>query len=250
MEVFSFERRIKNYSNYQNILLVGEGDFSFAVCLARAFGFAANMVATSRDTRESLMVEYSKAMSNVEELESRECTVSYEVDVHYMSRHPFLTNVRFDRIIYNFPHAGYLRGSRSRFGQGILLECKGNADESRRNSCHTHKKKYPFSEWNIVDLAYQAGLILVHEEPFSKWDYPGYENKRGAGMFDQTFPVGMCRTYKFKMLDRSTTSGFHLGATSSGPWPRYCGIWGPHITTYIERVVSHKPKSCACLEHV
>ncbi|KAM1266225.1 hypothetical protein ACFX13_036763 [Malus domestica] len=114
MEVFSFERRIKNYSNYQNILLVGEGDFSFAVCLARAFGFAANMVATSRDTRESLMVEYSKAMSNVEELESRECTVSYEVDVHYMSRHPFLTNVRFDRIIYNFPHAGYLRGSRSR----------------------------------------------------------------------------------------------------------------------------------------
>ncbi|TQD90897.1 hypothetical protein C1H46_023500 [Malus baccata] len=199
MEVFSFERRIKNYSNYQNILLVGEGDFSFAVCLARAFGFVANMVATSRDTRESLMVEYSKAMSNVEELESRECTVSHEVDVHYMSRHPFLTNVRFDRIIYNFPHAGYLRGSRSResdmhvpdlvssgFGQGILRECKGNADES-------------------------------------------YENKRGAGMFDQTFPVGMCSTYKFKMLDHSTTFGFHLGATSSGPWPRYCGIWGPHM---------------------
>ncbi|KAB2634890.1 hypothetical protein D8674_043096 [Pyrus ussuriensis x Pyrus communis] len=241
MEVFSFERRIKNYSNYQNILLVGEGDFSFAICLARAFDFAANMVATSRDTRESLMVEYSKAMSNVEELESRECTVLHEVDVHYMSKHPCLINVRFDRIIYNFPHAGYLKGSRSCeremyqiwYHQDLVRGFFENAREmlTRVGEIHvTHKTTYPFSEWNIVDLACQAGLILVHKEPFSKWDYPGYENKRGAGMFDQTFPVGMCSTYKFaKMLDHSTTSGFHLGTTSSGPWPRYCGIWGPHM---------------------
>lgn len=94
----------------------------------------------------------------------------------------------------------------------------------------THKTKYPFSEWNIVELARQAGLYLVHEEPFSKGDYPGYENKRGAGMFDQTFPVGMCSTYKFaKMLYHSTTSDFLLGATSSGLWSRYSGLWGPHM---------------------
>ncbi|GAB2281975.1 hypothetical protein Dimus_016539 [Dionaea muscipula] len=33
------------------ILLVGEGDFSFAACLAKAFGSATNMVATSLDPR-------------------------------------------------------------------------------------------------------------------------------------------------------------------------------------------------------
>lgn len=41
------ERWIKHYSSNQKILLVGDGDFSFAVCLAEAFGSATNVVATS-----------------------------------------------------------------------------------------------------------------------------------------------------------------------------------------------------------
>jgi 25S rRNA (uracil2634-N3)-methyltransferase len=41
------ERWIQHYSSSQKILLVGEGDFSFSACLARAFGSATNMVATS-----------------------------------------------------------------------------------------------------------------------------------------------------------------------------------------------------------
>lgn len=39
------------YSSHQKILLVGEGDFSFAACLAKAFGSAASMVATSLDSK-------------------------------------------------------------------------------------------------------------------------------------------------------------------------------------------------------
>lgn len=38
---------IGNYNSKQEILLVGEGDFSFSACLANAFGSATNMVATS-----------------------------------------------------------------------------------------------------------------------------------------------------------------------------------------------------------
>lgn len=41
------ERRYMHYSSSQKILLVGEGDFSFAACLGKEFGSAANMVATS-----------------------------------------------------------------------------------------------------------------------------------------------------------------------------------------------------------
>lgn len=44
------ERRIKHYSSSHKILLVGEGDFSFAKCLAKAFGSAVNMTATSLDS--------------------------------------------------------------------------------------------------------------------------------------------------------------------------------------------------------
>lgn len=44
-------RWIKHYSSCHKILLVGEGDFSFALSLARAFFNASNMVATSLDSK-------------------------------------------------------------------------------------------------------------------------------------------------------------------------------------------------------
>lgn len=40
---------VKHYSSNHHILLVGEGDFSFSSSLARAFGSASNIVATSLD---------------------------------------------------------------------------------------------------------------------------------------------------------------------------------------------------------
>jgi hypothetical protein len=45
------EKWITHYSSHQKILLVGEGDFSFAACLGKAFGSAASMVATSLDSK-------------------------------------------------------------------------------------------------------------------------------------------------------------------------------------------------------
>lgn len=45
------EKWKKHYSSRHKILLVGEGDFSFALCLARAFGSAHNLVATSLDSQ-------------------------------------------------------------------------------------------------------------------------------------------------------------------------------------------------------
>ena len=45
------ERSIKHSSNFHQILLVGEGDFSFSSALANAFGSAENMVVTSLDSR-------------------------------------------------------------------------------------------------------------------------------------------------------------------------------------------------------
>jgi len=44
-------KRLRHYTNKQKILLVGEGDFSFSLSLARAFGSASNLTATSLDTQ-------------------------------------------------------------------------------------------------------------------------------------------------------------------------------------------------------
>ncbi|CAB4276993.1 unnamed protein product [Prunus armeniaca] len=210
MEVFSFEKKIKHYNSYQKILLAGEGDFSFSVCLARAFGLAINMVATSLDSRESLMLNYSKAMSNVKELEARGCKVLHEVDVHSMSQHPFLIRGKGFRIILEGFHQDLVRGFLKNACE--MLTAIGEIHV-------THKTTFPFTEWKIVELAKEVGLYLVDEEQFSLLDYPGYENKRGAGMCDKTFHVGMCSTFKFaKLLYSFTTS-----------WSGCSGINGPHM---------------------
>ncbi|VVA26999.1 PREDICTED: At4g26485 [Prunus dulcis] len=257
MEVFSFERQIKHYNSHQKILLVGEGDFSFAVCLARAFGSAVNMFATSLDSRESLMLNYSKAMSKVMELEARGCKVLLEVDVHSMSQHPFLISERFDCIIYNFPHVGYLHGPFSAecngfqnwFHQDLIRGFLQNASQllTAVGEIHvTHKTTFPFSEQKIVELAQEVGLYLVHEEHFLLLDYPAYENKRGAWICDQPFPVGMCITFKFAKLPSYTTSGFNLGITAPGPWSGYSGIIGPHMQC---DVTGNMPKYTSTIEY-
>ena len=44
------KKRLGQYSSTQSILLVGDGNFSFSLALATAFGSGANLVATSLDT--------------------------------------------------------------------------------------------------------------------------------------------------------------------------------------------------------
>jgi hypothetical protein len=53
----SLERSIKHYSNLHQILLIGEGDFSFYLALANAFGFAENMVPTSINFLKKIFLE-------------------------------------------------------------------------------------------------------------------------------------------------------------------------------------------------
>ncbi|TQD77743.1 hypothetical protein C1H46_036728 [Malus baccata] len=142
MELFSLERRIKHNSSSQKILLVGEGDFSFPVCLARTFCSATSMVATSLDSEVTLMMDYSKATSNLNELKARGCSTLLGVKVNTVSQHPFLINQRFDCIFYT----GYIHGSSSAERSGFqimfirswltreMLICMG------RNSCDTRHR--------------------------------------------------------------------------------------------------------------
>lgn len=62
----------------------------------------------------------------------------------------------------------------------------------------THKTTYPYSEWDIEELAEEAGLRLLKKSPFDISEYDGYVNKKGDGSkCDKSFPVGNSCTYKF-----------------------------------------------------
>jgi len=54
-----------------------------------------------------LLGKYLRASTNLKELENLGCTIVHEVDAHTMSEHPLLKTKFFDRIVFNFPHAGF-----------------------------------------------------------------------------------------------------------------------------------------------
>ncbi|XP_057983362.1 uncharacterized protein At4g26485-like [Malania oleifera] len=196
---------IKHYSSSHRILLVGEGNFSFAASLANAFGSASNIFATSLDSKDDVMRKHPSARGNLERLESLECTIIHEVDAHTMSLHPSLSRLPFDRIVFNFPHAGFILPEHNqiqiRLHQKLVKGFFGSAGKmlAEGGEVHvTHKTTYPFSEWKIEELAGECGLSLVERVEFCIWDYPDYKNKRGASpRSDGAFPVGQCSTFKF-----------------------------------------------------
>ncbi|GFS45187.1 ferredoxin-fold anticodon-binding domain protein [Actinidia rufa] len=151
------------------------------------------------------MKKYPSGEANMAQLQGLGCTILHEVDAGTMSQDSRLQWKLFDRIVFNFPHAGFDYREHSLFQislhQNVVKGFFRSAYEmlASNGEVHvTHKTAYPFSKWEIEKLAEEVGLRLVDEVCFSIYDYPGYENKRGAGnRSHETFPIGECSTFKF-----------------------------------------------------
>ncbi|KAK3007295.1 hypothetical protein RJ639_015754 [Escallonia herrerae] len=122
-----------------------------------------------------------------------------------MKLHTDLSMQKFDRIIYNFPHAGF-RGKEDsarviKMHRNLLHGFFRNASGMLRanGEIHvSHKTTSPFSQWNIQELAVWNSLFLIECLSFKVEDYPGYNHKRGSGVrCDEPFPLGECSTFKF-----------------------------------------------------
>ncbi|KAB5519016.1 hypothetical protein DKX38_023335 [Salix brachista] len=85
------EKWRKHYSSEQRMVLVGEGDFSFSLSLAKSFGSACNLGA-----------------GNARELEEKGGLVLYGVDAIEMSQHYFLRTRRLNKILLK----GYLSSAK------------------------------------------------------------------------------------------------------------------------------------------
>ncbi|KAL7130733.1 hypothetical protein ABFS83_13G153600 [Erythranthe nasuta] len=196
-------RWITHYSSSHRILLVGEGDFSFSTCLAAAFGWASNMIATSLDSQVFLVKNYQNAVRNIMELSIRKCKVIHEIDATKMANHPFLGGIKFDRIIFNFPFAGFFKNlprysqlKRHRKLVGMFLK---NAKEmiSENGEIHVSHKTNDFhTDWNLKSLGAAHRLELIEAVDFNGVDYPGYNTKCGFGG-DNNFNCYPSKTYKF-----------------------------------------------------
>ncbi|KAM3276041.1 hypothetical protein ACQJBY_044423 [Aegilops geniculata] len=201
-------RWLGHYSSAQSILVIGDGDFSFSLALAAAFGSGENIVTTSLDSYEALICKYSKAETNVMELERRGATVLHRVNANNRSAHTYLKFRQFDRIVFNFPHAGF-KGKEEdmRMVNSHRKLVKGFFGNARRllqpySEIHiSHKIGYPYDAWDLKRLASESFLDMIQIVGFHKHDYPSYNQKKGDGpRCNEPFHLGVSCTFKFCLM--------------------------------------------------
>ena len=121
-----------------HILLIGEGDFSFARALIdrppRELESLPpeNITATAYDTEEECYTKYPECSSIVTLLRDQGVEVIFGVDATLLERHPKLKGRSWDRIVWNFPHAGLLvpEAFRCRW-RSFCQSGKGITDQNR-----------------------------------------------------------------------------------------------------------------------
>lgn len=118
------------FQSTDTILLIGEGNFSFALALssfsqsssssASEYTLATpttsahplahlppqNITATAYDTSEECYSKYPEAEMIVEKLKSMGAEVLFGVDGTQLEKSKVLKGRKWDRVVWNFPHAG------------------------------------------------------------------------------------------------------------------------------------------------
>ncbi|KAH7103767.1 hypothetical protein BKA62DRAFT_784672 [Auriculariales sp. MPI-PUGE-AT-0066] len=98
------------FSATDRVLLVGEGDFSFALALVSDSALAIvpeNVIATTLDNEDLLREKYPETVGkNIEALRHRGVQVLCGVDATKLEACKSLKARTFDKIVWNFPHVG------------------------------------------------------------------------------------------------------------------------------------------------
>lgn len=130
------------FKETDRILLVGEGDFSFTRALLTHptllnVILPKNVTASAYDSEEECFSKYSGAKGIVQDLRERGTEILFGVDATALEKCKILRKRKWDRIVWNFPHAGAFNIYLKRLHQTGKLQAnafslgKGITDQSR-----------------------------------------------------------------------------------------------------------------------
>ncbi len=174
------------YNSKHRILVVGDGDFTFSLALAKHLGDEANLVATSYQIISELQSIYDKIDITLENLNHFErVTVQHGVDATKLSKTlaPDALAKPFDFVIFNFP---CIPDEEGKDGQSSVLEENKRLVRDFLSSAAgllspdgqihvVHKTREPFSWWKIQSLAENIETLeYTRDVVFDRSMYPTY----------------------------------------------------------------------------
>eukprot|EP00960_Hanusia_phi_P029497 747979-Hanusia_phi.AAC.8 len=201
-----------------SVLLVGDGNFSFSrsLCTSPAAPSISSLVATSYDSKSSLLKKYGDgAQSNIDALLACGWVVRHEVDGRNLERY-FPDDTRFDYIYFMHPlvdpddRVRLVFDGKINNGEDIVVANRLLIADFLRSAkhflSHPHgeirvacKDTYPYTWWRVSQLGKLARpLKLKDVELFRNEDFPGYEPRTVE--MDKAFPSSKSKMYKFAVL--------------------------------------------------
>jgi 25S rRNA (uracil2634-N3)-methyltransferase len=173
---------IMGYYPGMNILLCGDGDFSYSLAVARLLNThdpiqesptsPTTIVATSYESNDALFNVYPDISDTIQELKGLNCKVFFEVDATRLDVSlPLKERKKFDRIVWNFPCKAVPHGQ-----DGQNDDMEENKELIRRfvgcardfmapgaelHICH--KTKPPFNQWKLEDIVTSADGIPAYK---------------------------------------------------------------------------------------
>jgi len=206
------------FTEQQRILLVGEGDFSFAMALASRRG-SRNLVATSYDSLHTVKEKYPNSVATVRTLREAGVEVFGGIDctrlgvdgAHAEVVAPEGKKLLWDRIAFNFPHVGGGTEADVDCNQKLLSAffeaCKPLLHPARGHAVVTLRNTSFYRGWNINKLAQEAGLHLHDTRPFDTDMFATYTPVRTNPAVREapTADDGICHSYGCHRKKRDKT---------------------------------------------
>lgn len=211
------------------VLLVGEGNLSFALAMTRRCP-KYHVLATTFDERDALLAKFKETRGILQRLaEAGTVRVLHGIDASNLSatlreraRHAGLAVEDgradggdivaggFDCVVFNNPHLGVEDVARHRRFVAHFLHEALAVTAPRGEICVTLCDDQP-ERWGLVASAQRCGLTLRAELPFCEPAWPGYEHRRHhAG---RSFPYRVSRTFVFVRVEAAA-------AAPPEVWPR------------------------------
>ncbi|KAI5790116.1 hypothetical protein EDC01DRAFT_114977 [Geopyxis carbonaria] len=172
-----------------DILLVGDGDFSFAATLSSHPTLAPrSLTATSYDSLPTVFQKYPQAEQHLEQLSA--CKVFHDIDATKLHGYRPLRHTKYTKIAFLFPHVGGLTKDQNRqiranqlmltgFFQSL---CKGRGLlQPGGKVVVTLFEGLPYELWDLKGIAKNAGFYTERSGQWNWDEWKGYEHRRTLG---------------------------------------------------------------------